>query len=156
MSRIMDKCICNVCSLCTAQVKAGSIYMSKQANSYGIQVPRMWDTTDSRAAEMLSNSPKHLLFWPNFVITCTKTRRSERLSMEELRIYFNGKQLHSFVIWYFFPLLSFWEHAFWIFNSSFVKASVTHIIEKMFVQWHAWEYSYLILMIKPRGQKNHK
>lgn len=43
--------------------------------------------------------------------------------------------------------------AFWIFNSSFVKASVTHIIEKMFVQWHAWECSYLILMIKPRGQK---
>lgn len=43
--------------------------------------------------------------------------------------------------------------AFWIFNSSFVKASVTHIIEKIFVQWHAWECSYLILMIKPRGQK---
>lgn len=43
--------------------------------------------------------------------------------------------------------------AFWIFNSSFVKASVTHIIEKMFVQWYAWEYSYLILMIKPWGQK---
>lgn len=83
--------------------------------------------------------PKHLLFWSNSVITCTKTKCSKRFSVEELRIYFNGKQLHSSVIWYFFFSFLFWKHAFWIFNSSFVKASVTHIIEKMFVQWHAWE-----------------
>ena len=154
ISRIIDKYNYSIFNMmCTTSPHESRQCPYIKADKQLLHWIPMWDTTGSRASEMFNNLPKHVSFWSNFVITCTKTKCSKRFSVEELRIYFNGKQLHSSVIWYFFFPFLFWKHAFWIFNSAFVKASVTHIIEKMFVQWHAWEYSYLILMIKPRGQK---
>lgn len=136
----------------TTQMKAGRVHMQRQASNDCMLVPCMWGTTGFQSFWNVQQLPQTLIILIKLCDSLYKNIMFQEVSVEELRIYFNGKQSHSSVIWYFAFFL-FWKHAFWIFNSFFVKASVTHVIAKMFVQWHAWEYSYLILMIKPCGQK---
>lgn len=141
--------------MCALQMKAGSVHMQKQANDSQAEVSSLLEANGCRISVPFDNSPPQGLFWSNCVTTCPKTECSKRISVDELKIHFNDKQLHSILLSSdtFFPPFSFLETGFLNFQSFLCGGICTHVIEKMFVQWYAWEYSYLILMIKPRGQK---
>lgn len=59
----------------------------------------MLDTTDSRAPEMFNTPPTTMIILVKLYNNLYKNKMfQEVFSVEELKIYFNGKQLHSSVI----------------------------------------------------------
>lgn len=114
VSRIIDKHnykVFNMVLNMHPQIKTDSIHMCKKRANYGFQVFWVIGNMGSRASETVNPPPSNIYYFDQTVVTCTKTKCSERFSVEELRMYYNGKQLHSSVIWYFF-FLSFLETCF--------------------------------------------
>lgn len=105
ISRIIDKCDYSVFNrMSTPQMEAGSVRDVKTGKQLLHWSPMSVRYHRLQSCWNVQQWPQTFIILIELCNNLGKTKCSKRFSVEELRIYFNGKQLHSSIIWYFFSL----------------------------------------------------